>query len=98
MTTTNEVTTVTTMTERDVQKRLIDLSVITLSALVFGSGYLLASGVDRERARAAALRAEPSVQVATVSAEVTDAPPVPGLQPAPRPTRRVVVVRRTRAS
>lgn len=97
-TTTNEVTTVTTMTERDVQKRLIDLSVITLSALVFGSGYLLASSVDRERATVAALGAEQSAEVATVSAEVTDAPPVPGLLPAPRPTRRVVVVRRTRAS
>ena len=30
--------------------------------------------------------------------DVADVAPVPGLQPAPRPTRRVVVVRRTRAS
>ena len=88
----------TTMTEREVQKRLVDLSVITLSALVLGGGYLLASSVDRERARLAPAVQEETIQLATVSAEVTDAPPVPGLQPAPRPTRRVVVVRRTRAS
>ncbi len=88
----------TMMTEREVQKRLVDLSVIALSALVLGSGYLLASSVDREHARLAPAVQEEAVQLATVSADVTDAPPVPGLQPAPRPTRRVVVVRRTRAS
>jgi hypothetical protein len=88
----------TTMTEREVQKRLVDLSVITLSALVFGGGYLLASSVDRERARLAPPMQEETVQLATVSLDVADVAPVPGLQPAPPPTRRVVVVRRTRAS
>ncbi|MCB9626495.1 MAG: hypothetical protein H6725_03900 [Sandaracinaceae bacterium] len=88
----------TTMTERDLQKRLVDLSVITLSALVLGGGYLLAASVDRERARLAPAAQEETVQLAMISADVADVAPVPGLQPAPRPTRRVVVVRRTRAS
>ena len=90
---TTEVTTVTTMTEREAQRRLVDLSVVTLSALVLGGGYLLASSTDRERAQ---LLPEQSVEA--VSTVVTTAVPVPGLQAAPPPRRRVVVVRRTRAS
>ena len=92
-----------TTTERDLQKRLVDLSVITLSALVLGRGYVLASHVGHEREplpppAPEQEQQEPTVRLASLSAVVTDAPPVPGLQPAPRPTRRVVVVRRTRAS
>lgn len=87
-----------TTTERELQKRLVDLSVITLSALVLGGGYVLAASVDRERARIAPPVQEETVQLATASLDVADVAPVPGLQPAPRPTRRVVVVRRTRAS
>jgi hypothetical protein len=88
-----------TTTEREVHKRLVDLSVIALSALVLGGGYLLASSVDRERAaRPVPPAPEESIQLAVSSAEVTDVTPVPGLRPAPPATRRVVVVRRTRAS
>lgn len=85
----------TTRTDRDVRMRLVDLSVLALSALVFGGGYLLASRVDHERALHAPSLAEESAGLAL--AEAIE-PPVPGLQPAPRPTRRVVVVRRTRPS
>lgn len=95
---TPDVATVMTMTEREVRKRLIDLSVVTLSALVLGGGYLLASSVDHERVQRAASLPEASVQLAPVSAEVTTAAPVPGLRAAPPPRRRVVVVRRSRAS
>ena len=85
----------TTRTDRDVRMRLVDLSVLALSTLVFGGGYLLASRVDRERALHAPSLADESAGLAL--AEGIE-PPVPGLQPAPRPTRRVVVVRRTRPS
>jgi hypothetical protein len=81
-----------TKTDRDVQRRLVDLSVWALSAIVFGGSFLLASRVDRGRARHVSLEpsASPELAVAT--------PPVPGLRPAPRIARRVVVVRRTRPS
>jgi len=77
------------MTDPKTRSRLVDLSVIATSALVLGGAMLVVADVDRSRPHT------PSVPETTASVAV---PPVSGLLPAPSPTRRVVVVRRSRAS
>jgi hypothetical protein len=79
------------MTKREIQKRLIDLSVITISAVVLGSSFLLAAQVDSERKL-------PTQGPPEEPKSLAQAAPVEGLVPAPIPKRRVVVVRRSRAS
>ena len=88
----------TTKTEREVQKRLVDLSVVTLSALLFSGSYLLAARVDREGAARTPPQQAEALVLSPTSETVALPPPVAGLIPAPTPRRRRVVVRRTRAS
>ncbi len=94
------------MTERERRQRQIDLSVVTVSALGLTGAWLLVASVDAGR-REAASDAPAAAQVAVVERAVSGAAvapaavvgaPAPGLTPAPRPRRRVVVVRRSRAS
>ena len=92
----------TTMTKRETQKRLVDLSIITISALALGGAYLLAARVDSARelntpAESSLEFGEPTA-LAQPAAAISPAPPVAGLIPAPAPRRRVVVIRRSRAS
>jgi hypothetical protein len=88
----------TTMTEREFQKRLVDLSVFTLSALILGGGYLLAARVDHDRAARTPPLEDAAVAPSATRVAVAAPAPIAGLVPAPTPRRRVVVVRRTRAS
>lgn len=97
-TVTTEEATMATRTERDVQKRRVDLSVLTLSALMLSGGYLLAARVDGERAERTPLPQDELLVLSPTSSAVAPPPPIAGLIPAPTPHRRRVVVRRTRAS
>ena len=76
------------------RRRLVDLSVLAVSALVVGAGALIVADVDGQRSHA------PSVPEAGVSATAPSPrpPPLPGLQPAPRPAKRIVYLRQTRPS
>jgi hypothetical protein len=92
----------TTMTKRETQKRLIDLSIITISALALGGAYLLAARVDSDRGfntpADSSLEIFEPLALAQPAAAMSQAPPVAGLIPAPAPRRRIVVIRRSRAS
>jgi hypothetical protein len=79
------------MTERDVRRRVVWASVVFVSALTFAASYLVVTEVDRPRERA-------RVSVPTNERVASAQPPVPGLVPPAAPRRRVVTVRRTRAS
>ncbi|PKN57433.1 MAG: hypothetical protein CVU56_10555 [Deltaproteobacteria bacterium HGW-Deltaproteobacteria-14] len=69
----------------------MDLWVLALSALTLGGAFLVVAEVDG--APKAVSLAAPAAAAAAANAA-----PVPGLVAAPRPQRRVVVVRRSRAS
>lgn len=84
----------TTMIDPTTRRRLVDLSVIASSALALGGGFLVAAEVDRSRAAPAAITAVLAEPASTIPGSA----PIAGLEPAPRPARRVVVVRRSRAS
>lgn len=80
------------MTDREVRKRLVWVSVVFVSALTFAASYLVVTDVDRPRRKA-------SVDVPALGARFgSGGPPVQGLVPAASAQRRVVAVRRTRAS
>lgn len=70
------------------RRLFVDLFVLSLSALTLGGAFLVIAEVDR---------APKPVSLAAPAAAANVAP-VPGLVAAPRPQRRVVVVRRSRAS
>jgi len=78
------------MTDPKTRKRLLDLSVIATSALVLGGAVLVVAAVDQSRPHA------PAAPLSLVAAAAV--PPVAGLTRAPAPARKVVVVRRSRAS
>jgi hypothetical protein len=78
------------MTDPNTRSRLVDLSVIATSALVLGGAMLVVADFDRSRPQT------PLVPETTASS--VGVPPASGLLPAPLPARRVVVVRRSRAS
>lgn len=89
------------MTERDQRRRLASLSVLSLSSLAFGASWLIVVHEDEGANTRAAIAstqmvvaAEPSVQ----QAPAWSTPPVAGLRPVTVSKRRVVVVRRSRAS
>ncbi len=98
------------MTDRRTRRRLVDLSVVAVSALAIAVSYVVVAKVDADRratrqANAAVERTstvtrpvqQPSNQSQVWSS--ASRPPVPGLQPAPRrPVRRVIIRRRSRAS
>ena len=84
----------TTMIDPTTRRRLVDLSVIASSALTLGGGFLVAAEVDRSRAAPAAI----TVMFTEPASTMAGSAPMAGLEPAPRPARRVVVVRRSRAS
>lgn len=96
----------TTMTDRDVRRHLALASVVFVCALTLAVSYGVVSDVDRDARRGRAV----TVPLARAPAPVRQAPgeagptvasakaPAPGLVPAPAPRKRVVVVRRTRAS
>ena len=73
-----------------IRRLFVDLFVLSLSALTLGGAFLVIAEVDRAP-KAVSLAAPAPAAVANVA-------PVPGLVAAPRPQRRVVVVRRSRAS
>lgn len=85
------------------RRRLADLSVLGISAVVLGAAPLIAADVDAGRPRlvtpplAAHTTPSPPAAVARVQTP-PEAAPAPALVPAPRATRRVVVVRRSRPS
>jgi|GEM_PF-2898970 len=72
------------------RKRAVDASVAAVSALALVGGLFVAAEVDRGRTEVVTV-------VEGVAPDVARAP-LPGLVPAPRPGRRVVVVRRSRPS
>jgi len=74
----------------DARGRIVDCSVVAVAALVLGGATLVVADVDASRPRAPL--APESITLAASPA------PAPGLTPAPRPARRVVVARRSRAS
>jgi hypothetical protein len=89
-----------TMTDQATRRRLVDLSVIAMSSLALGGAFLVVARVDRDRQDQRAMT-EVAAGVSQAAMPVLTAetgPPVPGLVPAPRAVRRVVVVRRSRAS
>ena len=77
------------------RRRLVDLSVLTVCAFALAGAFLVIADVDRARAPHATPEGSPSPPAAQTAAAL---PPAPGLAPAPRPTRRAHVVRRSRAS
>jgi len=102
------------MTEpKNERARLVDLSVVAMSALVLGGAMLVVADVDASRPTSAIVQATdldagsitglrgapsapPSIPTSRPATVATAAPA--GLVPAPRATRRVVVVRRSRPS
>lgn len=96
-----------TMTEpprvRSPRHRVLDLAVVTTSALVLGASFLLVADVDARRggalAPAPSLPATGGVAV-SVGARATGLVPAPTelRRPADSKPRKVVVVRRSRAS
>ena len=83
------------------RRRLVDLSVIAVSALVVGAGALIVADVDGQRPHAPAAPAIPWVAAetaVTATAPSPQTPPFPGPQPAPRPAKRIVYLRQTRPS
>lgn len=88
------------MTDQATRRRLVDLSVIAMSSLALGGAFVVVAGVDRDRQDQRAMT-EVAAGVGQAAMPVLTAetrPPVLGLVPAPRAVRRVVVVRRSRAS
>jgi hypothetical protein len=89
------------MTEREVRRRIVWASVVFVSALTIATSFLIIARVDRERTRVVAPAVTPIIERPPASSQPRVAraqPPVSGLVPAPAPRRRVVAVRRTRAS
>lgn len=88
------------MTEREIRRRIVWASVVVVSALTIAMSFLIIGRVDRERTRVMAPAVTPSERpLAPSQPRVASAqPPVSGLIPAPAPRRRVVAIRRTRAS
>lgn len=95
------------MTDRDMRRILVDLSVVAVSALILAASYLVIIEVDQQREQ----RREPAPQVirhqaaqqrpAPTQQYTTRRPPVRGVrQPVRRqPVRRKIIVRRrSRAS
>lgn len=86
------------------RRRLVDLSVLAVSALVVGAGALIVADVDGQRPHAPAVPAVPSNQsmaaetAVPATAQSPQTPPFQGLQPAPRPAKRIVYLRQTRPS
>lgn len=77
-----------TATDPAPRGRLVDLSILTMTALGLAAAWAQVVAVDR---------APEELVVATTAPAAVVTAPVTGLQPAPAP-RRVVVVRRSRAS
>lgn len=84
--------------DRARRRELVTLSVITASALTLAGSWLGIAASDAARAGSTWTIQAPAQATSVVQAGV-EAPPATGaLQPAPAPTRQVVVVRRSRAS
>lgn len=87
----------------DHRRRLVDLSVLGLSALVLGAAVLVVADVDRSRPRAPVMNvvADAAPAQPAAVAQVSGAP-VAGLVAAPAAApvaaRKIVYVRRSRAS
>ncbi|MBK7584457.1 MAG: hypothetical protein IPI67_30160 [Myxococcales bacterium] len=88
------------MTEREVRRRIVWASVVFVSALTIATSFLIIGRVERERTRVVAPAVTPMEPPPTPSQPrfARAQPPVSGLVPAPAPRRRVVAIRRTRAS
>lgn len=89
------------MTDRDARRRIVWASVVLVSALTFAASYLVVADVDRPRYKTSVLVLAPvaSGQVLPALQRVASVqPPVRGLVPAAAPQRRVITIRRTRAS
>lgn len=87
-------------TDRAIRRRLVDLSVMGLCALLLGGSFVAVAHTDATRARPVAARPVPVAPVAhtdATRAQLAPAPPVAGLIPAEAP-RRIAVARRSRAS
>lgn len=88
------------MTEREVRRRIVWASVVFVSSLTIATSFLIIARVDHERTRVVAPAVPPSEPppVPSQPRVASAQPPVSGLIPAPAPRRRVVAIRRTRAS
>jgi hypothetical protein len=80
------------MIDMTTRRHLFDLSVLATSALIIGGAAIEIARVDGERAQS-----KQRAEAAELTAELGPAP-APGLVRAPTGARRVVVVRRSRAS
>lgn len=93
------------MTDRETRSRIVSASVVVVASLTLAASTLAVAAVDRGR-RDARQEAEALAASATASPQplpvrqpvVAKRPPARGLVPAPLAQRRVVYVRRTRAS
>lgn len=79
-----------TMTKRQVRQRLVDVWVVALCSISLAGGYWIAAETQPQTAP------KPSSEAPRMSS-AQRVPPVAGMIPAQR-TRRVVIVRRSRAS
>lgn len=88
------------MTDRDVRRKIVWASVVFVSALTIAASFSIIARVDRERAAQLVRPVAPPETPRPPSQQLASnaRPPVTGLLPAPTPRRRVVAVRRTRAS
>lgn len=80
-----------TTTKREQQKHLVDLSVITISAAIFGTSFYF---IAKE---AHVADPTPTLQPTDVQQRTSLEPPT-GMVPAERSRKRIVVVRQSRAS
>ncbi len=88
------------LTRRE-RERIAGLSVVALSALMLGGAWTTVVAQDRVSVAAVAAPVASGgsrVAPASVRTAAEAQSPAPGLQRVQRPRRRVVVVRRTRAS
>lgn len=83
------------------RKRLIDLSVVAVSAVVVAAGALIVADVDGHAPRlpvVLSVATQPTAPSTSPTTAEALTPPVPGLEPAPRPTKRIIYLRPTRPS
>lgn len=80
------------MTDRGDRERLVGLSVLAVSSLALAASWLVVVNQDQQARAFEASAPEPTPQGAVSS------PPVQGLRPVAPARKRVVVVRRSRAS
>jgi hypothetical protein len=83
------------MTDREIRRRLVWASVVLVSALTFAASYFVVARVELPRQNATPVASPQSIP--TPEQVASPSPPFRGLVPASA-RRRVVTVRRTRAS